>query len=607
MTIPKRMRSRWEAAGWVALLVVLAGQPELVLAQSRTAEPVVVRGARLVEISTPFAIKTDLRRMPRALEWRVGEPIREIPRRFYPRPGDMLNRDTPRSPGQGPDALLETQERAPRAPNLRTFSAALRNFDGHGFSGVNPPDTVGDVGPLHYIQMVNSNSGASFTIYDKSDGTVVAGPTTLDTLGSGECATGLGDPIVLYDQLADRWLLSEFSNAGNRLCVYVSQTADPVTGGWFNYSFQAPDFPDYPKYGAWPDAYYVTSNENPDPAVYAMERAKMLVGAPAGLLRFTAPSLSGFGFQALTPGDHDGAQAPPPGAPAYFVRHRDDERHDAATHDPAHDFLELFAFQADFATPANSTFTGPTRIALAEFDSGLCGFTSFSCFPQPGSSTRLDPLREVVMRRFQYRNFGAHETLVGNLVTDVDGTDRGGIRWYELRKSGAGGWALFQQGTYSPDDTNRFMASIAMDGGGNIALAYNVVGGSVFPGIRYAGRLAGDSLGTLPQGEQTLIAGTAANASQRYGDYSSLNVDPVDDCTFWFTGEYNSGGSWSTRIGAWSFAECGPQPEPMDVAKCQAYCDAARALCNSTAGIPAATCSQVFEACRQICIGQPPP
>lgn len=601
------MRSGWGAGGWVGLLVVLAGLPELGLAQGRVVEPVVVRGAELVQISTPFAIQTDLRRMPRALEWRVGEPIREIPRRYYPRPGDVLNRETPRSPAQGVDPLMGDQARAPRARELRAFSAPVRNFDGHGFTGVNPPDTVGDVGPLHYIQMVNSNSGASFTIYDKSDGTIIAGPTTLDTLGSGECATGLGDPIVAYDQLADRWLMSEFSNAGNRLCVYLSQTADPVTGGWFNYSFEAPDFPDYPKYGAWPDAYYVTSNENPNPAVYAMERSKMLVGAPAGLLRFAAPSLPGFGFQALTPGDHDGAQAPPAGAPAYFVRHSDDERHDAGANDPARDFLELFEFKADFATPANSTFTGPTRIALAEFDSGLCGFTSFSCFPQPASTTKLDPLREVVMRRFQYRNFGSHETLVGNMVTDVDGTDRGGIRWYELRKSGAAAWTLFQQGTYSPDTTNRFMGSIAMDGGGNIALAYNVVGASVFPGIRYAGRLAGDGLGTLPQGEQSLVEGAAANSSQRYGDYSSLNVDPVDDCTFWFTGEYNVGGSWSTRIGAWSFAECGPQPEPLNVANCRTYCDAMRDRCATTPGIPAATCSQIVEACRQICAGQPPP
>jgi hypothetical protein len=162
------------------------------------------------------------------------------------------------------------------------------------------------------------------------------------------------------------------------------------------------------------------------------------------------------------------------------------------------------------------------------------------------------------MWRLQYRNFGSHETLVGNLVTDVDGTDHGGIRWFELRKTGANPWALYQEGTYAPDSVNRWMGAIAMDGSGNIALGYNVSDAtSTYPGLRYVGRLAGDPLGTMPQGEHTLIAGTAANGSNRYGDYSAMSVDPVDDCTFWFTGEWNASSTWSTRIGAFRFDNCG--------------------------------------------------
>lgn len=567
----------------------------------------VYRGAERVDVATPYSFRGDLRRVRRAVEWRSGDPIKEIPRRFYPREGLLPDAETLRSSAQGPDPLVETQRRALRTAEIRTFTSTPLSFEGHNFSGVNPPDTVGDVGLNFYIQMVNSSGGATFTIYNKSDGTVAAGPTTLDSMGSGECADGLGDPIVLFDSLANRWLLSEFSNSGNRLCVYISESSDPVGGGWFNYSFQAPTFPDYPKYGVWADAYYVTSNETPDPAVYALDRSQMLLGGPAAMLRFTAPSLSGFGFQALTPSDLDGANPPPTDSPSFVVRHRDDERHNAGGNNTTKDFIEIWELVADFDNPANSTLTGPNNIQITEFDSGLCGFTSFSCFEQPDPGARkLDPLREVVMRRFQYRNFGTHETLVGNLVTDVDGTDWGGIRWYELRRSNGGSWSLFQEGTYAPDSNNRFMGSVAMDGDGNIALGYNAVGPSLHPSLRYAGRLASDPTGTLPHGEITMAAGSASNGSERYGDYSSLSIDPVDDCTFWLTGEYNPSTLWSTKIGTISFSDCGLPESPLDVSQCQTYCQESRQTCGSV-GLPALICDRIHQSCEQICLGQPPP
>ena len=378
----------------------------------------VLRGAQATAPVVPYVFDGDLSLLPQTRAWQPGDAIREIPRRrsepaFVP----------PDRKGR-PDPLLERQERAFTASPSRAFASTILNFDGMGYTGVNPPDTVGEVGPNHYIQMINGGGGALFTIHDKSTGAVLAGPTALDSLGSGFCANGFGDPIVLYDRLADRWLLSEFSSSGNRLCVYVSQGPNPVTDGYFAYDFQAPSFPDYPKYAVWPDAYYVGTNET-STALYALDRNAMLSGAAATAQRMTVPDLGGFGFQMVIPSDLDGAAAPPAGSPNYFMRHRDDESHNGGP-DPSQDFLEIFEFSVDFATPANTTVTGPFSIGVAEFDSSLCGLTSFNCIPQPGTNVELDPLREVVMWRLQYRNFGSHEALIGNYAVDRLGKRPGG-------------------------------------------------------------------------------------------------------------------------------------------------------------------------------------
>ena len=466
------------------------------------------------------------------------------------------------NPVGGPDPLLGVQESTPAAqPNA--FGTPLLNFNGQGYTGVNPPDTVGDVGPGQYIQMINGGAGALVQIYNKATGAPIGSQFALNDLATGgPCQSGLGDPIVLYDKLADRWLLSEFASSGNHLCVYVSTGPNPG-GTYYFYDFTTPTFPDYPKYAVWPDAYYVTANES-NPTAYALNRTRMLSGLSATFQRFTAPALAGFGFQSLTPADLDGATPPPAGSPGLFMRHRDTEVHGPAGF-PAQDLLEVWAFAVNWTTPASSSFTKIADIQVAEFDSTLCGLTSFSCVPQPGTSVQLDPLREVVMWRLAYRNFGSRQVLVGNFTTDVNGNDRAGVRWFELRKTGSA-WSLYQQGTYAPGTINRWMGGIAMDGSGNIALGYNVSDSTTYPGIRYAGRLATDTLGTLPQGEHTLVNGTASNNSNRYGDYSAMSVDPSDDCTFWFTGQWNAAGTWSTRIGKLKFDECGPvQPLPARV------------------------------------------
>lgn len=519
---------------------------------------------------TPGRLSGDLRDLPRARAWQPGDPIVEYPRVTRPpkRSGEQEKR-LPQLTLPERDSLLELQDSTSPKATDRTFTSPELNIPGLPFQGGFPPDTVGEVGTNHYIQMVNASI---FSIYNMN-GTQLLGPTLLESLwsaggGTGACLNGGGDPIVLYDELADRWLMSEFADSvgGNHLCIYISMTSDPVSGGWFLYDFAVPQFPDYPKYGVWPDAYYVSSNES-SPAVYALDRTQMLQGLVASAQRFTAPSLAGFGFQALTPSDLDGSTPPPAGSPNYFMRHRDDEVHNPGANNPSNDFLEIFEFHVDFATPANSSFTGPTQIPIAEFDSDLCGLVSFECFPQPSTGTTLDPLREVIMHRLQYRKFGTHESLVGNFVTDVDGTDHGGIRWFELRKTGSGPWTLRQEGTYAPDGDHRWMGSIAMDQDGNIALGYSVSSPTTFPSIRYAGRHASDPLGTLPQGEMSVVEGTFSQTGiTRWGDYSSLNVDPVDGCTFWFTTEYvatndpngfGGTGLWGTQIATFQFDSCG--------------------------------------------------
>ncbi|MCL4839427.1 MAG: hypothetical protein KJ058_15840, partial [Thermoanaerobaculia bacterium] len=510
---------------------------------------VVQRGAEIVgEDLFPVFVDVDLRDLPPAPEWQPGDPVKEVPKRRRPPQSERIE------PPPGPDPLVARQ----RALATEALPDLVLNIAGQGYSSVNPPDTVGDVGPGYYIQSINGGSGTQVIVYDKSNGSVAAGPFAMDTLGTGNCASGLGDPIVLYDEAADRWMLSEFSSSGNRLCIYISQTADPIAGGWCAYQVTAPSFPDYPKYAVWHDAYYVTSNES-SPAIYALDRENMKAcGTARAAQRFTVADLSGFGFQALTPADSDDTP-PPVTTPGILMRHRDTEVHGPAGL-PGHDLLELWALDIDWTTPANSTLTALPSIQIAEIDSDLCGLTSFNCFPQPGSSTTLDPLREVIMFRLAYRNFPDRETLVGNLVTDVTGTNRGGVRWFELRDTGSG-WALEQEGTYSIDADSRWMAGISMDVQGNIALGYNVSSTSTYPSLRLTGRLATDPPGTMSATEVTIATGSAANGSNRYGDYSAMSIDPEDGCTFWFTGQYNTSSQWSTRIGAYKFPDCSRAPD----------------------------------------------
>lgn len=404
---------------------------------------------------------------------------------------------------------------------------------GAGGGGCNcaPPDTNGDVGPNNYIQIVNT----AFQIWSKA-GVSLYGPANINTVWTGfggACELrNDGDPVVLYDPLANRWLLSQFtSSAPYDECIAISQTADP-TGAWYRYAFalSPTTLVDYPHLGVWPDGYYMSANLFANaatyvgPAPYVFDRAQMLVGQPASVQMF--PAL-GSAANPMLPSDLDGALPPPPGAPNYFLGFGDT--------------LTVYKLHVDWNTPANSTFTPTSSVPVAGFTQ-LCP-TIRDCLAQPGTTQRLDGIGDRLMARLAYRNFGDHEALVANHTVDVGG-GQAGVRWYEIRDPG-GSPTIYQQGSYAPNADNRWMGSAAMDHNGDLAVGYSVSSASTFPSIRYAGRLASDPLGSLPQGEATLFAGSGVQSGvNRWGDYSNLAVDPTDDCTFWYTNEYNNSSNW---------------------------------------------------------------
>ena len=548
----------------IALLALLLVSPGSAWAGDDASDPAAaapeVRHPQLHAPVTPFSIDVDVRDLPPVPVWKPGDPIRDIPKRRYLPPGTVLP-----TPIETPDelALRQLEYGSTAFRGVDGFGVPGRNFSGIGFNGVGVPDTIGDVGSNHIIQSIN---GTPVRIWDKAEPTPsVLASFVMDSLGTGACANGLGDPVVIFDRHADRWVLMEFVVGGNNLCVYVSQTADPVTGGWYAYSFVPPSFPDYPKLAVWPSdanggagSYVVTANAGV--AVYAMERGPMLTGESAGFQTYNLPFLPGFAFQTATPADIDGADLPPAAAPAVIMRHRDTEVHGGPA--APGDVLEMWALDVDWQVQGNSSLSTLPNIDVADFSSDLCGLVSFSCIRQPGTGVTLDPLREVIMNRLQYINHREeYETLVGNYVVDVSGTDQAGVRWFELRRTegAAGSWNLHQEGTYSIDSDSRWMGASSMDQSGNIALAYNVSSTSTFPSLRYTGRRAFDPPGVMTAPETSIVAGTGSSGTNRYGDYAAMGLDPADDCTFWFTGEYNPSNLWNTRWSSFAFDQCGCQ------------------------------------------------
>ncbi len=446
--------------------------------------------------------------------------------------------------------------------NLTNNRNGAQTVNGIGFQYVYPPDTVGDVGPNHYVQMVNS----AFAIYNK-DGSLLAGPYDINTLWSGQgnhCErTNDGDPVVLYDSMADRWFLSQLSLPNGNgtgpwyMCIAISETPEP-TGKYYLYEFQVNDdvdhMPDYPKFAVWPDAYYMTTNDSPPSVgVFAFNREKMLNGEAASYQKFSVRT------NLLLPADLDGQTPPPSGSAGYFYTMMDDSFWPAYGFN-GQDRLEIYEFKVDFNNSSNSTFTKTIELPLTPYEYTVCGYFNLPCINQPKPGEKLDAISEWPMWRFVYRNFGNHESLIGNFTVDTDGKRHAGIRWFELRKTAtSNNWELYQEATHAPDAMHRWLGSIAMDGKGNIALGYSVSSHTMNPAIRYAVRLSTDTIGTL-QEEMTIVdgPGVQVDGSNRWGDYSSMNIDPADDCTFWYTNEYYEQGAmgWSTKISSFQIPGC---------------------------------------------------
>ncbi|HEX8230592.1 MAG TPA: S-layer homology domain-containing protein [Chloroflexia bacterium] len=459
-------------------------------------------------------------------------------------------------------------------PSVQDFFGPLaiatpdRSIEGqYNYWGVSPPDTDGDVGPNHYVQMVN----LGFQVYDKS-GNVLYGPANTNTIWSGfggQCELqNAGDPIVLYDQLADRWLLSQFTSAIDPPdpaipvgtgpyyeCIAISTTPDP-TGSYYRYAFQVSEtsFEDYPHFGVWPDGYYMTTNEfaastaGTGAGIFAFEREKMLVGQQADMIYFAL----GLPYGGLLPSDLEGYTLPPANSPNFILGLQRSTANQ----------LHMFKFDVVTWDPPVATLSNPVVIPVNAWDAEFCTASREACIPQPSPGVPLEAIADRLMYRLVYRNFETHESLVANHTVDA-GSSRAGIRWYEIRDPNGVAPTVHQQNTYAPaDGLHRWMGSLAMDRLGNIALGYSVSSTSTtYPSIRYTGRVFTDTLSTLPQGEGEIIAGSGAQTgSARWGDYSSMHVD-TDECTFWYTTEYydvSSFNGWKTRIGSFRFANCAP-------------------------------------------------
>jgi hypothetical protein len=468
------------------------------------------------------------------------------------------------------------------------LSGPIVSFDGlhhdelHGDCSQWPTDDSGAVGFDYYVQTVNN----AIVVYDKS-GNVLAGPVSTETFwwnqpDCGGVYQNWTDAVVRFDRYANRWVISgpRVPPYGQDLCVAVSQTSDP-TGKYDQYAFEVNNtanhlagfFNDYAKISVFPDAYYATADPNKifsglGNTISAFERSAMLTGNPRPrFVTFFVPAPRSRPPQVthshMLAADLEGTRLPPSDTPEYVVQVQDSHLGFPAGR------LQVYEFHVDWHSPSSSTLVPTTSLVPEPFNSNACPLPDQACIEQPGIAQRLDSLSYgYMMQRLTYRNFGSRQTLLFNHTVAADGDpsrNHAGIRWYELRMTTRGRtrspWEIYQQGTYAPDANDRWLGSIAMDRNGNIALGFNVSGATVYPSIHYVGRRPTDRLGMLPSGEMSLIDGGGSQDDNLYfGDYSQMTIDPVDDCTFWYTGTYlpstTTHNDWYTRIGSFKFANC---------------------------------------------------
>lgn len=518
-----------------------------------------------VQKAVYFDISVPLRDMPvkKPPFWKKWgtETEKEIPNKFHIRPvihPDFMN--------QADAAIQRFDKKSAQGVVVNP----IVNFDGTDNSDntdgrVTPPDPAGDVGPNDYVQAVNS----MIQIYSKT-GVSKYGPVPTSTLWNNFPGNwdghNDGDALVMYDELADRWIISQFAvdcgtypNYTEYELVAVSQTSDPQ-GAYYRYAFQFDYMPDYPKMGVWRDGYYISvnrfnTNNSSSPFIGAamgvLERDKMLAGDPAARMIYVkTETLGGSGSSlgtdcsSMLPGDCDGTFAPE-GTPNYFTYINDNSW-------GGNDELRIWSLKPDWnGNTATSAFV--TALPVASFAT----YSSYA-IAQKGVSLKLDDLSDRLMHRLQYRNMGTYESMV-TCHTVNSGSNIAGVRWYEMRKNGSN-WTLYQQGTYAPGDSrSRWMGSIAMNGNGDIALGYTLSGTADYPSIYFTGRRATDALGTMTIAESPIKTGAASmTGADRWGDYAMMSVDPSDNKTFWHTNMYvgTYGGSypWATRVASFVFA-----------------------------------------------------
>ncbi len=511
---------------------------QLVAQKRETAGPVYVDSAMAVSVSP---ISTRKMKAP-STEFKIVNPRNRGINKVVPGKGLPKTQDA---------ALQSKMGDIPSKTPIFTFDAAVTRST--------PSDPTGAAGPNHYVNGWNS----AFSIFDKTGNQIVA-PASLSSIGGVFTNENLGDPIVVYDEFADRFLITQFSDTPESFLVAVSQTSDPVNGGWNTYRFPTNGaLPDYPKISVWSDGYYVTTNKNSNTAstsqvVYVFERDRMLVGETAKVVSFPLPGIRTNGFYSPAGFHAMGGQLPPRGnAPIIFMQ-------DDAWAGVSEDHLKFWNINIDWNAPNNSTIAESQELGtgngvspfIGTFDGG-----AFSNLSQPNDAPDVDVLQATMMYMTQYRRFPTYNAAVLNFVVDVDATaaEHAGIRWYELRQASNGGlWSVYQEGTYAPDKSDRFSGSIGMDANGNIGLGFTVLDDSperpIFPSIRYTGRYSTDPKGIMTVKEEVIVNGLSPDPSSRYGDYAHLTVDPADDLTFWHNGEYFDNPDRKNRVGVFKLA-----------------------------------------------------
>lgn len=491
------------------------------------------------DIFAQQSVKTDVY-YNRCTDFSISEPLKDLakkhPADFQKHKKEHTRKTRPQLKKQNigftPDPVLQNQQ------GNKALTSTLVNWQGQGniSDGIGGPyDPSGAAGPNHFVQAINF----SYRVYDKSGNPLMA-ELDLESIWPG--STSYGDPVVLYDKFADRWLISQIQVDTREIMLAISTTPDP-TGTFYKYIFipSAIDFVDYPRLSIWTDGYYLTYNAQ-DKKIVVLDRNKMITGdTTAGMIVKSVPAFPDNGFFSPLGSDAEG-QLPPNGTPSYFFVMEDDSW---GTGDRIH----IISMTTDWITPSNTSIVLDT-LATAPFNSHFSFI--YQDIPQKNESQLLDGVTGAFMQRAQYRIWTGYNSVLlccAVNIAEPDSTNHAAIRWYELRQnSTSGDWSIYQQGTYAPDSESRWIASMAMDDDGNIGIAYSLSGLNTYPSLAYTGRLANDPLGVFTFNEQIAIAGESSQPFiERWGDYSQTSLDP-DGHTFWHTGMYRDANKTRTRI-----------------------------------------------------------